>query len=487
MNFNIYATLRIIGYVMMVLSTAMIPAVLVALLCGEFVESASFIGVIFCSYVIGRIFTKAYDRFDHQLRMREGFFIVVVCWIFATVFGALPYILTGTIPSWTDAFFESASGFSTTGCTILTDIESLPKSIIFWRSFTQWIGGIGILLITIALMPALGIGGQNLALSDKPGPTLDTVTPKVADTAKILMATYFTFTIVQIALLMLGGISFFDAMMHTFGTISTGGFSNYNDGISHFAGNYVDIITIIFMILCGINFNLYYLGFKRGLKTIVVDSELKFYMVVLAGTSLFIMLVLAFANPTTPVNQLFIDSLFQVSSILTTTGFTSCDYLAWPMITQTLLLILMFIGGCSSSTSGGIKVVRVVVLLKLIRRGISTRLHPNVISSIRLNGKSMPSDTVTAIANHMFLYISIVFIAAFVVSFENIDITTCFSSVITCLGNIGPGFAGVGPAETYAGLSGLSKWTLSACMIAGRLELYAIFVMLMPSFWNSKF
>lgn len=400
--------------------------------------------------------------------------------------GAVPFIVTESIPNFFNAFFESCSGFSTTGASILTDIEVLPKGILFWRSFTHWIGGMGILIFAIALMPSLGISGQNIAVSEAPGPSLDKITPKMSDTAKMLYSIYLLFTVLETALLMAGGLSLYDALIHTFGTVGTGGFSNYNASIAHFDSTYVRVIITLFMVLCGTNFNLYYFSLKNGLKTFYEDSEYKLYLLITVGVSIFIFFTLLLTRTYTSFTEAAVDSTFQTISILTTTGFASADYESWPMICQMAILMLMFVGGCSSSTSGGIKVVRILVLMQLIRRGVSTRLHPNVIENTKLNGKNMPSDTASAIVNHMFLYILLVFVGAFIVSFENVDIITCFTSVITCLGNIGPGFGIVGPSENFSQLAFSSKFLLSFYMIAGRLELYTLFILLTPKFWNTN-
>lgn len=486
MNLNLSSILRIIGIVLMVISAAMLPSFLVSLIYNEIAEAIAFIIIITLAGFTGYILSKVCLYNTKQLRVRDGFLIVTLCWLISTILGAIPFVATGSIPSITDAFFESASGFSTTGCSILTDIEALPKGVLFWRSFTHWIGGMGILIFAIALMPSLGISGQNLAVSEAPGPSLDKITPKMTDTAKILYITYLLFTILETVLLMMGGLNLYDALIHTFGTVGTGGLSNYNDSVAHFDSAYVSIVITVFMVLCGINFNLYFFSFKRTIKVFLEDTEFKFYIFTFICASLFIYIVLIFSNNAVSLKDAAIDSTFQVASILTTTGYATTDYEQWPIIAQMIILLLMFMGGSSSSTSGGMKIVRIVILLKLIRRGISTRLHPNVIETIKLNGKQVPSDTVSAIANHTFLYMAMIFVGAFIISFENVDLVTCFTSVITCLGNVGPGFGLVGPSDNFSALSGLSKWLLSIYMLAGRLEFYTMFVLLMPKFWSSN-
>ncbi len=484
MNLGISSVFRIIGIVMMVVGFSMLPSVLVSFIYDDAEVFLPFLLTMAISGTTGIILAKLCKKHTHQLKVRDGFLIVTLCWIISGILGAIPFMVTESIPHFADAFFESCSGFSTTGASILSDVEALPKGILFWRSFTHWIGGMGILIFAIALMPSLGISGQNIAVSEAPGPSLDKVTPKMSDTAKTLYTIYLLFTVAETVLLMLGGMSLYDALINTFGSVGTGGFSNYNNSIAHFDSTYIRMVITAFMVLCGVNFNLYYLAFKRGPGVFMKDSEFKLYLLIFAVASIFIFLVLLVSGQYNSVKLAFTDSVFQVSTILTTTGFATTDFEKWPLVCQMVLLLLMFVGGCSSSTGGGLKVVRLLVIFKLIKRGVSMRLHPNIVETVKLNGKTMPSDTVSAIANHVFLYIAMIFIGAFIISFENADITTCFTSVITCLGNIGPGFGTVGPTENFGGLSTLSKYLLSIYMLAGRLELYTLFILLTPRFWN---
>ena len=484
MNLSVSSMCRITGLVLVVISVSMLPSILVSVIYDGSGVYMPFIYTMIVTLVLGLTLTKYFIHDSFRLKVRDGFLIVTLCWIISCFVGSVPFMVTGAIPNLADAFFESCSGFSTTGSSILSDIESLPKGILFWRSFTHWIGGLGILVITIALMPSLGIGGQNIAVSETPGPALDKITPKMSDTAKTLLVIYMLFTVLETFLLMGGGMNLYDALIHTFGTVGTGGFSNYNTSVAYFDSTYIKVVITAFMFLCGVNFNLFYFGVKRGPKIFWDDSEFKLYLFFFGGIAVFMFAVLMLSKTYTSFGDAAVDSAFQTASILTTTGFASADYETWPMICQMAILILMFMGGCSSSTSGGIKIVRIYVILQLIRRGVATRLHPNVVENIKLNGKNMPSDTVSAIANHMFLYIAMVFVGAFIIAFENTDLMTCFSSVITCLGNIGPGFGSIGPTENFGAMSDLSKYLLSFYMIAGRLELYTLFILLTPKFWN---
>ncbi len=484
MNLSVSSMCRITGLVLVVIGISMLPSILVSVIFDGPEIYMPFIYTMAMTVILGLSLTKFFIHDSFRLKVRDGFLIVTLCWLLSCFVGAIPFMVTGAIPSLADAFFESCSGFSTTGSSILSDIESLPKGILFWRSFTHWIGGLGILVITIALMPSLGIGGQNIAVSETPGPALDKITPKMSDTAKTLLVIYILFTVVETLLLMFGGMDLYDALIHTFGTVGTGGFSNYNTSIAHFDSTYIRIVITAFMFLCGVNFNLFYFSVRRGPKVFFEDSEFKLYLFLYLLIGIFLFAVLMISGTYTSFKESAVDSAFQTASILTTTGYASADYETWPIVCQMAILLLMFMGGCSSSTSGGIKIVRIYVILQLIRRGVATRLHPNVVENIKLNGKTMPSDTVSAIANHMFLYIVMIFVGSFIVSFENTDLMTCFSSVITCLGNIGPGFGAIGPTENFGALSDLSKYLLSFYMIAGRLELYTLFILLTPKFWN---
>ena len=484
MNLSVSSMCRITGLVLVVIGVSMLPSILVSVIYDGPSVFMPFIYTMVITVILGLSLTKFFIHDSFRLKVRDGFLIVTLCWLLSCFIGAVPFMVTGAIPNLADAFFDSCSGFSTTGSSILNDIEALPKGILFWRSFTHWIGGLGILVITIALMPSLGIGGQNIAVSETPGPALDKITPKMSDTAKTLLIIYMLFTVIETMLLMGGGMDLFDALIHTFGTVGTGGFSNYNASVAHFDSTYIRIVITAFMFLCGVNFNLFYFSVRRGPKVFFEDSEFKLYLMFFGGTAIFLFSILMISNTYGSFGKAAVDSAFQTASILTTTGYASADYEAWPIVCQMAILLLMFMGGCSSSTSGGIKIVRIYIILQLIRRGVSTRLHPNVVENIKLNGKTMPSDTVSAIANHMFLYIAMIFAGAFIISFENTDLMTCFSSVITCLGNIGPGFGSIGPTENFSAFSDLSKYLLSIYMIAGRLELYTLFILLTPKFWN---
>lgn len=484
MNLSLRSVLKIIGLVLIVIGISMIPSLAVAGIYGETPAVLAFFITILTSLITGAIFQWVGSRHNVLLKIRDGFLIVTLCWIVSAAVGAVPFILSGSIPNFADAFFESCSGFSTTGSSILADVEALPKSILFWRSFTHWIGGMGILIFAIALLPSLGINGQNIAVSEAPGPTLDKVTPKMSDTAKALYLIYSLFTVIEVILLCLGGMSLFDSLIHSMGSVGTGGFSCYNNSVAHFDSAYIDIVITFFVILSGANFNLYYNAIHSGIKSLIKDGEFRFYLSIIGGASALIALNLYFNQVYDSVGLSLRYSLFQTASVITTTGYATTNFDLWPTFSKMILVLLMLVGGCASSTGGGVKVVRILILLKLIRRGIAVRLHPNAIVSVKLNGRNVPSDTVSAIANHAFLYMIIVFVSTILISLNNFSVTTSFTAVLTCIGNVGPGLEMVGPSGNFSEFAAPAKLLFSLLMLAGRLELFTLFILLTPRFWN---
>ena len=487
MNLSFASAFRIVGLILAVIGGSMLPSFVVSLIYDNSSVYIPFLITMLSSVAAGVFLLKIFQHDFRTLRVKDGFLVVTLCWFFSAAVGAVPFVVTGSIPNPIDAFFESCSGFSTTGASILTDVEVLPKGILFWRSFTHWIGGMGILVFAIALMPSLGISGQNIAVTEAPGPIMDKTSAQMSKTAKTLYIMYLIFTVLEVILLLFGGMSLFDALVHTFGSVGTGGFSSYNDSIAHFNSTYIEVVIMVFMVLCGVNFNLYYLAFKDGISQMFKDSEFRFYLLIFGVSALMIATVLFVTGKNDSIGGAAVDAAFQTASILTTTGYMSSDYEVWPFICQMILFFLMIVGGCSSSTSGGLKAIRILIISKLIRRGISLRLHPNVIETVKLDGKTLQGDTVSSIANHFFLYILMVFAGTFLISFENESLITSLSSVVTCLGNVGPGFGSIGPTENFAHLTLFSKGILSVYMLAGRLELYPLFILLTPRFWNQDY
>ena len=484
MNLQYGVVLKTTGTVMMVIGLSMLPSFFVCVFAGDSADiKLPFILSIAVVSLLGYTLRYAFRYARADLKLRDGFLLVAVCWIAASVTGAVPYIATGVLSDPFDAFFESVSGFSTTGASVIDDVESLPVGILFWRSFTQWIGGIGILVFAIGLMPSLGISGQNVMSPVTPNISLGKITTKMSDVVKTLYVTYFFFTGAEIIMLKLAGMSLFDAFVHTFSCVGTGGFTAYNDGISHFQSPAIYLVLMLFMLICGINFNLYFMSLRHGFSRLFGDIEFRFYISTIVVITMLMTMGLIAAG-TDVFTDALLDGAFQTISIISTTGFTTADYTTWPYFCQMILLCLMFVGGCSSSTSGGVKAIRIVVIIKYIAYGIHNRLHPNSVEPIKINGQTVPPDTVSGVTYHILLYIVMMFAGSFILSLENISMADSFSSVITCMGNIGPAFGDIGTLGTFADHSWLSKLTLSAEMLAGRLELYTLFIIFTPRFWN---
>jgi trk system potassium uptake protein TrkH len=484
MVLNYRALLKLIGIITVLLACFMLPSLYVSWFYGETDAVDAFIRTIIPMLAAGVVITLAVKADFYHLRIRDGYVIVALCWTLASALGAVPFVISGYIPDYIDAFFETVSGFTTTGASVLTDIEALPKGLLFWRSFTHWIGGMGILVFAIALLPMLGISGQRIAKAETTGPTFGKLTPKLTDSSKILYAIYIFMTILEIALLYLGGMGLFDSFIHTFGSVGTGGFSNYNISVAHYGNLYYELVIGVFMLLAGTNFTLYYYILRGHFRDFFADSELRCYLIVFGAAVLLITLNLRASGIYNSMGESLRYSFFQSASIMTTTGFASTDFDLWPSFSKMILLILMFIGACSSSTAGGIKTVRFLILLKLMKRGISIRLHPRAVVGIKINGKPLPADTVSASAYFIFLYFAVFFVGTILLSLENLDLITTISAVAACLGNIGPGFNLVGPMVNYSLFSDASTIMLAIIMLIGRLELFTIILLFTRQFWN---
>ncbi len=423
-------------------------------------------------------------RVRGDLRVRDALLIVVFGWFLVSSFGALPFVLSGSIPSWIDAFFESVSGLTTTGATILDDIEPLASGVLFWRSFLHWLGGMGILVLALAILPMAGVGGFHIFRAESPGPISDKLVPKLKDTAKILYTSYLGLTVFQVILLLLGGMSLYDALIHTFGTVGTGGFSSYNDSIGAFDSSYIRLVISFFMVAAGVNFSLYYALYQGNWRRVVRSDELKLYLgIVLTAT---VLITLSLQGHV--VGSLWIrfqHALFQVSSFVTTTGYTTVDYEQWPAFAQAVLFFLMFVGGSAGSTAGGIKVVRWLVAGKIIRHEMRKILHPRAYSSLHVNGRPIAAETINTVVAFLFLY-GLLFLGGslLIALLEQTDILSAASSAAATLGNIGPGFGIVGPEETYSHFSHASNLLLAMLMLLGRLELFTFFLLFTPNFWR---
>ena len=413
---------------------------------------------------------------------REGYIIVTMAWIIISLFGTLPFLLNGAISSYTDAFFETMSGFTTTGASILSDIESMPKGLLFWRSLTHWIGGMGIIVLSLAILPILGIGGMQLFAAEVPGPTPDKLHPRVTGTAKRLWAIYIILTLAETFFLLFGGMDLFDSLCHSFGTMATGGFSTKNTSIAEFSP-YIQYVIAIFMILAGTNFTLHYLALMGKFEKLKNNEEFRFYLGLLLISTAIITVSIIFLRDT-PIEQAFRDSLFQVVSIVTTTGFVSADYLLWPNYVWLLIFLLMFTGGCAGSTGGGIKAMRQMLLFKSSAVQLKRLIHPRAFIPVKFNGKSVPQDIILNILAFFLFYMIIFAFGIFVMSFLGLDFKTAIGSVIATLGNIGPAIGDVGPTGNYAEIPTIGKWFLSFLMLLGRLELFTVLVILTPAFWK---
>ncbi len=484
MDLHVKLLARITGFLFILAALAMVLPTVVSVIYGEEKSTFSFLAVILPSLFVGILMVLFIKPSHNTLHMRDGFIMVAMSWILISAIAALPYVIHGCIPHYVDAFFEAASGFSTTGASILNDIESLPKSMLFWRSFAHWLGGMGILVFAVALLPALGISGQMIVRAETPGPTLSKVTPHTSDMARVLYLIYTGMTIAETLFLLLGGLSFYDAIVHTFATVGTGGFSTYNASIAAFQSPYVEGVITVFMIFSGVNFNLYFLALAGGLRHFWRDAEFRLYILITLLATLATTLYLTATQTYSSLLTSFRYSVFQVVSILTTTGFSTTDFALWPTFTLLILFGLFFVGGSSSSTGGGVKVVRVLVLLQLIKRNLALRIHPNALVTIKLDHKPLHSSTVQGISSFLFLYLLLVFITGLLVSLDGFDLMTSFSAAASCVGNIGPGFHDVGPAFNYSIFSAPVKWVLSFAMIAGRLELFTLLMLLSRRFWN---
>ncbi len=420
-----------------------------------------------------------------EIRRREGFLIAALCWVLASVFGAIPYLLYGVFASPVDALFESTAGFTTTGATALASIEWLPKGILFWRNFTQWLGGMGIIVLGIAIFPRLFVGGAQLMGLETTGPTTEKFAPKIAETAKKLWIVYIALTAVLTVLLIFGGMSFFDALTHSFSTLSTGGFSCRDASIGAYDSGYIQGLITFFMFLGGTSFVLHFYFFTGKPGRLLRNSEFRFYLFFVIAATMFIALELI----QTGVYGTFSESLryasFQVVSIITTTGFTTTDFDAWPAFVKWVIFMLMFFGACAGSTSGSVKALRIMVLFKKTHREIRRLVYPNVVSPITIEGKAIKEKAVASITSFFILYILLCgFIAFVVLMLEDISLESAVSAAAASITNVGPAFDEVGPANHYAHLRSPTKIILSLAMIIGRLELYTVLVLFMPSFWK---
>jgi len=421
---------------------------------------------------------------ERHIGKREGYIIVTVAWLVISLFGTLPYLISNAIPNFTNAFFETISGFTTTGASILVDVEALPKGLLFWRSLTQWIGGMGIIVLSVAILPILGIGGMQLFVAEMPGTgiTPDKLHPRITQTAKRLWLIYVILTFVETILLLLGGMNFFDSLCHSFTTMATGGFSTQNTSIANYSP-YIQYIIVLFMIMAGTNFTLHYLGLHGKVREVWKNEEYRYYILFTFGFVILISILMLWYSDI-GVEKAFRDTLFQVVSVVTTTGYVTSDYLLWPGNLWIFIFLLMFIGGSAGSTAGGIKIARQILLLKNSALEFKRMIHPKAVIPVRFNGRAVPREIIHMIMAFFLFYILIFFAGTFIMTLLGLDFDTAIGATIASLGNIGPGIGAVGPDENYNALPVASKWLSSFLMLLGRLELFTVIILFSPSFWK---
>lgn len=435
------------------------------------------------SGVLLKMTTKSHS--NDEIKKREGFLIVALGWIMMALFGSLPYILSGSIPNYSNAFFETISGLTTTGASILNDIEALPKGILFWRSMTQWIGGMGIIVLTIAILPLLGVGGMELFASEAPGPTKDKIHPRIKETAKRLWLIYFIMTIVQTVLLMFpGGMDLYDAVNHAFTTMSTGGFSTKQASVAYFDSAIVDYIIIVFMFLAGTNFTLLYFGTKLQFKKFWQSDEFKWYLFAVGILTLIVTPIVYGVYNGSGFEKAFRDVLFQVVSIVTTTGYATADFTTWGTFATFIFFLLLFSGASAGSTSGGMKIVRIVLLIKNGYLEFKRRLHPNAVVPVTLNKESVPNNILFNLLAFLFFYLTTFVVGAIILTFLGVDFMEAISASATSVSNVGPGIGSIGPSSNFYHLPDASKWVMSLLMLMGRLELFTIAILFTPYFWK---
>ena len=471
----------LIGRILLVEAALMLLPLVTALLYGE--AAMPFLAAMAGLTVVGLALSrKKPDR--ATLYARDGFAVVALVWLLMSAFGALPLVLSGDIPNFVNAFFETVSGFTTTGATILTEVETLSRSGLLWRSFTHWIGGMGVLVFVLIVLPVTGGSAMHLLRAEAPGPSVGKLVSRMRDTSRILYGIYLVMTLVLIVLLLLGGMSLFDACIHAFGTAGTGGFSSRNFSIGAYNSVYFDVVIGVFMLLFGVNFNLYYFLLLGKVKDVLRSEELRVYFAIVAAAVLAITvnIVQLYGSVWTSLRHAF----FQVSSIITTTGYATADFNAWPGFSRMLLVLLMFVGGCAGSTAGGIKISRVMILGKSSYAEMKKMLHPNAISTVRMEGKPLPENQLRGVYVYMSVYLILMAVSLVLLSVEGFDMTTTVTSVITCINNVGPGLEVVGPTGNFSGYSAWAKLLLSFDMLVGRLEIFPMLLLFAPSIWKGR-
>ena len=483
MRFNYRVIINVIGLLLMLNGAFMFLCIPFSLYFNEggiYAILLSGVVTISTGYVMWLATKKSKNK---DLRKKDGYLIVVLGWLFMSIFGALPYLISGAIPDFTNAFFETISGYTTTGATILIDIESVHKGILFWRSLTQWIGGMGIIVLAVAILPILGIGGMQLFVAEAPGISPEKLQPRIKETAKRLWLIYVFLTLLETILLWIGGMTFFDALNHGLTTMATGGFSTKNASIAYFNSPFIQYTIVFFMFLAGTNFTLTYFALHRKFEKVLKNEEFRFYAGFCVLFSLITALTIFMMTPS-GVEKSFREGLFQVVSIITTTGYITADYTSWTPFLIVLFFVLMFFGASAGSTAGGVKIVRHIILLKNSILELKRQLHPSAVIPVRFNKKAVPRDITFKTLAFIMIYISIFALGSVVMAALGVDFETAIGSVATSLGNIGPGLGTVGPVDNFAHIPTSGKWFLSFLMLLGRLELFTVLMLLTPYFWR---
>lgn len=474
--------IRLLGAILLLEAACMVPSLILALIYGDG-DAMAFVKTMGIMVVLG-LPMRSLSKPEHRdLRAREGFLIVALAWVILSVFGALPFMFGGMIPNFADALFESVSGFTTTGATILRNFDFLPRGLMFWRAFTHWIGGMGVLVLTLALLPQLTGRTSHLVRAESPGPSLSKIVPKMGDSAKILYAIYFVLTVIEFAALIIAGMDPYDAAIHAMSTAGTGGFSNYAASAAAFNSPCIEIILTVFMVLFGINFALFFRLLIGDVKGFFHSEELHWYLGIFVSFSLIISVLITplYGNFFTAMRY----SFFQASSFMSTTGFTTTDFSKWPAAANILLLMLMLIGSCAGSTSGGIKVIRIAMLCKEGKREIRHTFQPRKVQVVRFEDKGVDESMLHQIGTFVFVYIMLILVGAFVISLDGrYDLQANLTSSLTCVSNVGPALSSMGALDNLSGYSSFSKIVMCLLMLAGRLELFPILAVFHPAIWR---
>ena len=480
MNYRLIS--QILGRVVAIEAALMVVPMLVAVIYHESIVPFLITIAIGCIVAFGLM--RVHPR-SRELYALEGFVAVALAWIVMSVIGALPFVFSGEIPSFVDAFFETVSGFTTTGSTILTDIEGMSKGLMFWRCFTNWIGGMGVLVFLMFVLPLNEEHSMHILRAEMPGPVIGKLVPKVQSTAQILYIIYTVLTLAIVILLMLGGMNLYDALVHAFSTAGTGGFSNYAASVAHFASTYIAYVIGIGLLLFGVNFNLYFLILIGKVKDVYKNEELRWYLGIVLTAS--VLIAVAIIDQYGSFSTAFRYAFFQVSSIITTAGHVTANYDLWPMAAQIIIFLLMFSGASAGGTNGGVKISRLLIAFKTLKNDVVRQIRPREVNTVKVNGEVVTKETQHTTMVFIVLYVLIMCIATLIVALDNFDFTTTFTAVLSCMGNIGPGSGVCGPAGNFASFSDLSKITLSMCMLIGRLEIFPVLVLFMPLSWKKKF